>query len=655
MGNLAGHLVYEPTGLLLALHRMNLAAAFGVVLLCYGLAGLLFARRKQDGMALFMAYYLVFHGLLFGGPIEMLDPIWSQASAVNSFVLMPLINLPMTMILLAIFPDGHFVPRWTRWVLWAVFVMEVIAGGSEFMLLRYPSDLYVRLIAATAAAWPAVIAALVGAQIYRYRHVSSRMQRQQTKWVMYGFLVMIGLFVVGGGPWFHALSLPNGSRMPWWVSPVESTWILSVAVVPIALTISVLRYRLYDVDVLINRTLVFGALSAFVIGAYALVVGGMSMLFQSSGSLIFSLVATGFVAVLFHPLRQRLQRAVNRLLYGDRDEPFVVMRRLGERLESSGVPAEMLTGIVETVVQALKLPYAQITLERDDGRQSVADHGERRGALTAFAIPYQGETIGFLNVALRGPGESLTESDQRLLRHIARQAGPVAHTMRLTQNLRQSRALTVTAREEERRRLRRDLHDGLGPVLASQGLKIEAVSHLMRSDPERAEQMLNELADQNEAAVAEIRRLVYALRPPELDELGLVGAVADYAAGLNVNKAHGTEFRLDVQQPNGDLPPLPAAVEVAAYRIVTEALTNVTRHAEARQCTVSLRLDDGVHGRALRMEIVDDGVGFPRKGGQGIGLSSMFERAQEVGGNLRVESAVHQGTRVIGRFPLAGL
>jgi signal transduction histidine kinase len=225
--------------------------------------------------------------------------------------------------------------------------------------------------------------------------------------------------------------------------------------------------------------------------------------------------------------------------------------------------------------------------------------------------------------------------------------------VQLTRDLRRSRARLITAREEERRRLRRDLHDGLGPVLASQGLKIAAVHHLLDSDPETARKLLNEMAVQNETTVAEIRRLVYALRPPELDELGLAGAVREYTAGLNVSKENGTRFQVNIQPPGEDLRGLPAAVEVAAYRIATEALTNVTRHAHARYCTISFKTGGGTKGRELMLEIADDGVGFEDNGKVGIGLNSMHERAEEVGGEVQIESVVDHGTRVSVAFPLA--
>ena len=220
--------------------------------------------------------------------------------------------------------------------------------------------------------------------------------------------------------------------------------------------------------------------------------------------------------------------------------------------------------------------------------------------------------------------------------------------VRLSADLQRSRERLVEAREEERRRLRRDLHDGLGPQLSSQALTVDAVRALMRRDPDAAERLLLELKADAQDAVADIRRLVYGLRPPALDDLGLLGALRESAAqystkGLNVS----------VQAPE-DLPPLSAAVEVAAYRIAQEALTNVAHHAGARACTILLAMEEA---GVLCVEVRDDGLGIPgarenSSVGTRVGLTSMGERAGELGGSLVVEALSEGGTRVLARLPL---
>ncbi len=215
--------------------------------------------------------------------------------------------------------------------------------------------------------------------------------------------------------------------------------------------------------------------------------------------------------------------------------------------------------------------------------------------------------------------------------------------MRLTTDLQRSRERLVTTREEERRRLRRDLHDGLGPTLSSLPLKLDVAGDLMEQDPVAARELLRGLKEQSQSAVADIRRLVYELRPPALDELGLVGAIREIAAQYTRNG-----LRVSVDAPE-ELSLLPAAVEVAAYRITQEALTNVARHAAASECVVRVALDEAAG--ALHLEIRDDGSGIPPGHARGVGLSSMRERAEELGGNCVVESAVMGGTLVHATLP----
>jgi signal transduction histidine kinase len=199
--------------------------------------------------------------------------------------------------------------------------------------------------------------------------------------------------------------------------------------------------------------------------------------------------------------------------------------------------------------------------------------------------------------------------------------------------------------------MRRDLHDGLGPALASQGLKLAAARQLLSRDPAAADLLLAQVMSQNENTVADVRRLVYALRPPALDELGLVEAIRDHALGLDCDTSLEESLHIQVEAPAQGLPPLTAAVEVAAYRIALEALTNVTRHAHARRCLIRFSLDTAIQPASLLLEIIDDGAGLPEKVSVGVGLSSMRERAEEVGGSIAIERAEGGGTRVVARLP----
>jgi signal transduction histidine kinase len=271
----------------------------------------------------------------------------------------------------------------------------------------------------------------------------------------------------------------------------------------------------------------------------------------------------------------------------------------------------------------------------------------------ALRLPlvYQNEVVGQLVLAHRAPGEAFSAADRRLLEDLAHQAGVAAHAVRLTTDLQhlaadlqRSRERLVTAREEERRRLRRDLHDGLGPTLASLAQRLDTARVLVSHEPEAAVALLGDLKAQVKTTIVDIRRLVYALRPPALDELGLVSAIREHVTHYNDSDG----FYIALEAPER-LPPLPAAVEVAAYRIVLEALTNVARHAHAQTCRIRMELTEA---QALCLEITDDGVGLPTACQAGVGLTAMRERAMELGGQCRIEPGAPNGTRVWARLAL---
>ena len=261
----------------------------------------------------------------------------------------------------------------------------------------------------------------------------------------------------------------------------------------------------------------------------------------------------------------------------------------------------------------------------------------------ALPLVYQREEIGRLVLSPRAPGEGFSDADRDLLEDLARQAEVAVHAVRLAADLQTSRERLVATREEERRRLRRDLHDGLGAQLAGLNVQAGTLRRLIPTDPDVADEVVVELRQELRSAIADIRRLVYDLRPPALDDLGLVESLRRLAERYG---SEGEQLQVLVEAPE-DLPDLPAAVEVAVYRITQEALTNVARHARAQTCVVRIAVNDNV-----TLEIVDDGVGIPAERSAGVGLSSMRERASELGGSCTVESAPESGTGVLVRLPL---
>jgi len=409
--------------------------------------------------------------------------------------------------------------------------------------------------------------------------------------------------------------------------------------------------RAWSLDGVLNRSIVYGTLTGAIIITYAASVVLLRALLPGETPYAVALLSTGAGALVALPLRDRLQRVVNRLMYGDRDDPYRAIARLGQQLETSLGSEDVLEAIVVTVAQALRLPYAAIELtDAGDGAPAPV-HGTpppEGATLLRLPLAYRGDVIGHLLLAPRSPGEAFGEADLRLLNDLARQAGPAVQAVRLTADLRRSRERLVTALEEERRRLQRDLHDGLGPTLAGALMKMEAARTRLDGSPQEADRLLGELAADTRRTIDEVRRLTYDLRPPELDQLGLVGALRERAPTFSAGRGEPLEIRIEAP---ADLPSLPAAVEVAAYRIGLEALMNVARHSGASRATLRLEIDDG----ALELEVTDDGRGIDGNGHAGVGHRSMRERAEELGGWLKLGRAAGTGTRVHARLPLRGL
>jgi signal transduction histidine kinase len=273
----------------------------------------------------------------------------------------------------------------------------------------------------------------------------------------------------------------------------------------------------------------------------------------------------------------------------------------------------------------------------------VAEYGKKSaGEPLVVPLSYQQETVGELILSPRSPGESFSKSDLQLIGDLARQVGVAAHAVRLSADLQRSRERLVTAREEERKRLRRDLHDGVGPQLAALTLKLETARNLLSHDPKTAA-LMAQLSERARATVSDVRRSVHALRPPALDELGLVPALREGAAQYGQNG-----LQVSVEAPES-LPPLPAAVEVAAYRIVQEAMTNVVRHAGASKCSMRITLDK--EADVLHLEVEDDGRGVGEAHKAGVGAHSMRERAEELGGRCTIEALPLRGTLVSVQLP----
>ncbi len=631
------------------------ALTLASVVVCLVISTLIIWRRPDDRMALLVALLLVTFGPIIATNAVSVSP--SPWRVPNECLI--ILTSCLFVLVFLLFPSGQFVPQWMRWTS-VVYLAWLVP--TAFVAPLMPNTLVEELIYLVFLGESATVVLI---QLYRYRRVSSPLERQQTKWVVFGLAVPATVDIIVSVSYllFPVLSSPGS------LYPLASNMVYPFLplFLPLSFGFAMLRSRLWDIDIIINRTLVYGTLTAIVVGVYVLVVSILGTLLHTFGDFPIALLATGLVAVLFQPLRARLQRGVNHLMYGERDDPYAVLSRLLSRLEATLVPEKVLPTIVETVAQALKLPYVAIALLPEQplsieaatqttsglaaaGSQApdiVASFGTPTADPLQVPLMYQAETVGCLLLAARA-GDTFGKADSRLLADLARQVGVAVYTVRLTTHLQrlstglqESRERLVTTREEERRRLRRDLHDGLGPQLSSQTLTLSAARKLLRQDPDAADRLLVDATTHAQEAIADIRRLVYALRPPALDDLGLLAALQE-----QLTQYHASGLTLTLTAPER-LPPLPAAVEVACYRIAQEALTNVMRHAHAQRCSVHLSVDED-----LILEICDDGHGFPPLQRSGIGLTSMRERAEELGGSCTITSVPDGGARVLVCLPL---
>ncbi|TDO29995.1 histidine kinase/DNA gyrase B/HSP90-like ATPase [Kribbella sp. VKM Ac-2527] len=412
---------------------------------------------------------------------------------------------------------------------------------------------------------------------------------------------------------------------------------IAYGLVPVAVTIGVLRYRLLGIEVALRRTLLYVPLTLLV----ALVVGGLTTAFARlvPEGPVPLLIASAVVAVLVIPASGRLRTLVDRLVLGERADPLALVDRVGAGLEIDH--DDPVAAMLEAVASAAGTSY---TVVRDVNGRLVAEVGSPEGAGLDLPLRHRGVQLGTLTVGPRRGASQVTEQDGRLVAALAPHLAVVIRSARLAEELARERIRVTTATLAERDRLRRDLHDGLGPSLAGIALGLQAAGTAHRTDPDAVPSLLERTRAEAELAVSEIRRVLDGLRPSSLDLHGLEGAVRDTAASLGMGEAGGPTFDLQA----GALPALPPQVEEAAFRIVAESLTNVARHSAASHCTVQLNQANG----DLRVRVCDDGRGLSSLAGSGHGLDSMRKRATEIGGTVCVEIANPQGTLVTAVLPL---
>lgn len=490
--------------------------------------------------------------------------------------------------------------------------------------LPIPAALAERAIPVVAAISIAGLLVAMASVVVRYRR-SAGLDRDRMRWLLWSVLAMAVVIALGFLVELRAFQ--------------DAVVFLVAALPAVAMTIGIARPTLVPIEDLLGRTALYGALSLLLVGIDLVVLAGLTSVLgdtldQRQVVVTVLLVTT----VLYGPLRQRLATGVRRLVLGDRATPYDAVAGLASTLESADDGTEQLAAVARAVASAFGVGFVSVEVDRGAGERLVATYGDRPAQVRTLPITYRDAEVGRLVLPARGVRTRLGRRDEQLLGDLVRQAATAARTSRMAEELQESRERLVVAREEERRRIRRDLHDGLGPALAGVVFRVDSARLLMDKDPEAARGHLAATSDHVREVVADVRRLVHELRPPALDDRGLVGALGQLAESLDLPvdiEASGTHA-------------LPAAVEVAAYRIAAESLTNVARHAGATAARVLLLAAPG----ELLVEVTDDGTGIPASAEAGVGLLSLRERAAELGGTTEVSCPPEGGTRVRARLPM---
>ncbi len=577
---------------------------------------------------------LVLHGICFAGLLSFAEPSQGGAGAVaDQLAAGSWVFLFLWLVLIAyVLPDGRAASRfWSAWVRWGLVGVGAFAVGAagdagSYRLAHHGADPPLPWLPEPVSGLLGVVGLvatvllLVGSAVAvrgRLRRAAGT-ERLQLLWLVWG---ATSLPMALGLAWVGHFALRDNPVA------VDSALVLAGVALPATMGIAVLRYRLFDIRPVLSRTLTYGLLLVAVVALYALLLLAAERMVGAS--VWGGLIAVGIVAVVVHPAAAWLRSRVERWVYGDRGDPAVALRRLGVATESAD-PLRLIDAITTAVAEALRVDRVWV---EPAGPAEAEDTDVVR-----VVLEHRGAAYGWLALQVP-PDRHLTAADHALLTDLARYAGVTVRAARLAEELQASRSTLVAAREEERKRLRRDLHDGVGPSLAAILMKVEA-ARTPRTDEARDE-LLVEIRDEARATVAEVRRVVEDLRPPAIDEVGLAGALRQRAASLAYS---GVTF--EIQAPDR-LPVLPAAVEVAAFRIASEALTNVARHSGASRCRLQLEA-----GHELHLTIADNGSGLDPVSRPGTGWGSMTERAAELGGCLTLADGPAGGVVVRAALPL---
>ena len=586
---------------------------------------------------------------------------------------LPIVGLPATFLIL-LFPDGHLPsPRW-RWFAWVLGISMVITflailfGPGRFTESAFPNVVNPlgseALRPVLAVATGAIIMLPIGvigslvSLVQRFRR-STGIERLQLRWLVTAAGTVAILYA--SALVFSFNSAWGTDDIPGWLGVIQSLAIVSFGLIPIAIGVSVLRYHLFDIDLVINRALLLAAMVVFITLVYVAIVVGVGALVGSQSTPVLSAVAAAVVALAFQPARRRAQRFADRLVYGKRATPYEVLSQFSDRLGNAYANEELLPRMARALAEGTGASRADVWVRVGDELRAEAvwptdaDRPEplvasanAEGTLTPSSmrepVRHQGELLGALSITKK-PGESITATEEKLVRDLAAQAGLVMRNVALAEQLmdtieqlRASRQRLVTAQDERAKKLERNLHDGAQQQIVALTVKLRLLGQLMDRDVDKAKSMASDLQADATDALEQLRDLARGIYPPLLADQGLVAALEAQARKASVP----TEVRSD------GIGRYPQDIESAVYFCVLEALNNVAKYAEATRAEVSLAQDDG----HLRFAVVDDGTGFDTAvTSYGTGVQGMADRLDAIGGALQVSSRKGEGTTIEGRIP----
>ena len=623
------------------------------------------AAFAVDGLLSSYAAYALHGGL--GG-----RHLGAVLAAIEAPMWVPIVVPPVTFLLL-LFPSGHLPSLRWRWFarvlggglilvfLWIVFSPGVledapVAGLENPLGLEWLRPVLPLALAFIALIPVGVVASLVSL-VQRFRR-STGIERLQLTWLVTAAAI-VGLL--------YAIAIPIGLVTGWgaaplWVEVLQNVAIVSFALIPIAIGVSVLRYRLLEIDLVINRALLLGTLAIFISVVYFAIVVGVGALVGSRADAVLSAVAAAVVALAFQPVRRRAQRLADRMVYGKRASPYEVLSEFSERLGKAYASDELLFRMARALAEGTSAARADVWIRVGDQLRSEAtwpreeqpfppmpvaasEDGSASPMSMLEPIHHDGELLGALSIRKKA-GEAITPTEERLVRDLAGQAGLVMRNVALTQQLmenidqlRASRQRLVTAQDEERRKLERNLHDGAQQQIVALAVKLRLLEQLIERDAAKARSMATDLQGDIDSALKELRDLARGIYPPLLADQGLVGALESQAQRSVVPVAIEAD----------GIGRYPRDAEAAVYFSCLEALQNVAKYARASRATLRLWDGDG----HLRFEVIDDGVGFDTdETSYGTGLQGMIDRLAAVGGELHVRSVPGTGTTVTGGIPL---